>query len=215
MWIYNCQIVTDKNIISGKVEFSEETGKILQVSHQQYSNSSIKEHGIDAKGLYLCPGMVDVHVHLRDLNQSYKETLESGAKAALHGGITTVFDMPNKDPKVDNIKILNEIKDKASKITNIDIFSYLLLNEKSLENLEGDLARNPYWKVVFGGTTNVESESYDIIDKFTEKTKHSKILAIRLKKYSLKLKRINQSLIEFNIILHTLQIKKPLILYQS
>jgi dihydroorotase len=131
MWIFNCQIVTDKKIASGKVEFSEETGKILHLSHQQSINSSIKEQGIDAKGLYLCPGMVDVHVHLRDLNQSYKETLESGAQAALHGGITTVFDMPNKDPKVDNLKVLNELKEKASKISEIDIFSYLLLNDHS------------------------------------------------------------------------------------
>ncbi|MHA2103550.1 MAG: dihydroorotase [Candidatus Hodarchaeales archaeon] len=200
MWIYNCQIVTDKEIKSGKLEFSEETGKILQVSHQQTVNSSIKEQGIDAKGLYLCPGMVDVHVHLRDLNQSYKETLESGTQAALHGGITTVFDMPNKDPKVDNLKILNELKEKASKISSIDIFSYLLLNEKSLECLERELDNNTYWKVVFGGTTNVESEPYDIINKFTHKTIHSKFLAIHAEDGSVITK--NQEKFSFEIENH-------------
>ncbi|AFK21945.1 putative dihydroorotase [Pyrococcus sp. ST04] len=44
--------------------------------------------------------MIDVHVHLRDFEESYKETIESGTKAAIHGGVTTVFDMPNTKPPI-------------------------------------------------------------------------------------------------------------------
>ncbi|MCD6373296.1 MAG: amidohydrolase family protein, partial [Thermococcus sp.] len=46
------------------------------------------------------PGLIDTHVHLRDFEEGRKETVESGTKAALHGGITAVFDMPNTKPPV-------------------------------------------------------------------------------------------------------------------
>ena len=50
---------------------------------------------IDAKGCYVMPGFIDLHVHLRDPGLEYKETLETGGKAAAHGGVTTVCAMPN------------------------------------------------------------------------------------------------------------------------
>ena len=57
---------------------------------------------IDAAGKYLVPGLVDMHVHFRDPGFEYKETIESGARAAVHGGFTDVATMPNTDPVTDN-----------------------------------------------------------------------------------------------------------------
>ncbi len=64
---------------------------------------------------FLLPAATDLHVHLRDWNQAYKETVESGTKAALSGGITTIAEMPNTDPRLDTaenvrrrIKLLRE-----------------------------------------------------------------------------------------------------------
>ena len=57
---------------------------------------------IDASGKYLVPGLVDMHVHFRDPGFEYKETIESGARAATHGGFTDVATMPNTDPVTDN-----------------------------------------------------------------------------------------------------------------
>ena len=57
---------------------------------------------IDATGKYLVPGLVDMHVHFRDPGFEYKETIESGARAAVHGGFTDVATMPNTDPVTDN-----------------------------------------------------------------------------------------------------------------
>ena len=57
---------------------------------------------IDAAGKYLVPGLVDMHVHFRDPGFEYKETIESGARAATHGGFTDVATMPNTDPVTDN-----------------------------------------------------------------------------------------------------------------
>ena len=56
---------------------------------------------IDAKGKYLVPGLVDMHVHFRDPGYEYKETIETGARAAVHGGFTDVATMPNTDPVTD------------------------------------------------------------------------------------------------------------------
>ena len=57
---------------------------------------------IDAKGCYVMPGFIDLHVHFRDPGLEYKETLETGGKAAVRGGVTTVCAMPNTKPVIDN-----------------------------------------------------------------------------------------------------------------
>lgn len=57
---------------------------------------------IDATGKYLVPGLVDMHVHFRDPGFEYKETIETGSRAAVHGGFTDVATMPNTDPITDS-----------------------------------------------------------------------------------------------------------------
>src|SRR6476659_5901984 len=57
---------------------------------------------IDAKGLVVCPGLVDIHVHFREPGQTHKETILTGSHAAAAGGFTTVVCMPNTSPVADN-----------------------------------------------------------------------------------------------------------------
>jgi dihydroorotase len=57
---------------------------------------------VDASGLVVAPGLIDVHVHLREPGQEHKETIQSGARAAAAGGFTAVVAMPNTDPPIDN-----------------------------------------------------------------------------------------------------------------
>ncbi|MBR3645876.1 MAG: dihydroorotase [Lachnospiraceae bacterium] len=68
---------------------------------------------IDATGCFVMPGLIDLHVHLRDPGLTYKEDIESGGKAAANGGYTTVCCMPNTKPVVDNEEVVRYIVDKA------------------------------------------------------------------------------------------------------
>ena len=68
---------------------------------------------IDGTGLIALPGMIDAHVHLRDLELSYKETFETGTQAAAVGGFTTVLDMPNTRPPTTNLDRLLEKMSRA------------------------------------------------------------------------------------------------------
>src|SRR6201984_1231893 len=62
---------------------------------------------IDARGLIVAPGFIDLHVHLREPGQSYKETIASGTAAAAAGGFTTVCCMPNTTPVLDSPEWVN------------------------------------------------------------------------------------------------------------
>ena len=57
---------------------------------------------IDAKGCLVMPGLIDLHVHLREPGFEYKETIETGTKAAAHGGVTSICPMPNTKPVIDS-----------------------------------------------------------------------------------------------------------------
>lgn len=78
---------------------------------------------IDATGLAVCPGFVDVHVHFREPGQSAKEGIASGARAAAAGGFTTVVCMPNTSPAVDNASVVAWIREKAEReaIVNVEV----------------------------------------------------------------------------------------------
>src|SRR5882757_6812930 len=66
---------------------------------------------IDAKGLVVCPGLVDIHVHFREPGQTHKETILTGSQAAAAGGFTSVVCMPNTSPVVDNTGTIQYIND--------------------------------------------------------------------------------------------------------
>ena len=70
---------------------------------------------IEAGGLLVLPGFVDLHVHLREPGHEYKETIESGSAAAAAGGFTTICCMPNTSPANDNPSVTRDILDKAAR----------------------------------------------------------------------------------------------------
>ena len=92
---------------------------------------------IKADGLYALPGMVDVHVHLRDLGLSYKEDFGTGTAAAAAGGFTTVLDMPNTVPPTDSPSRLTYKKREAGKkaFVNVGFHAAATTNPQTVEGL--------------------------------------------------------------------------------
>ena len=76
---------------------------------------------VDASGCYVMPGFIDLHVHLRDPGLEYKETVETGGAAALHGGFTTIVAIPNTKPVADRADVINYVKHKADAVTKVHV----------------------------------------------------------------------------------------------
>lgn len=76
---------------------------------------------IDAAGCYVMPGLIDLHVHLRDPGLEYKEDIESGSKAAVRGGYTTICAMPNTKPVTDCAEIVAYVRDKAKQVGLLNV----------------------------------------------------------------------------------------------
>lgn len=76
---------------------------------------------IKANGFYVMPGFIDLHVHLREPGFEYKETIETGAKAAAAGGYTTICPMPNTNPAIDSKEMVEYLRNKAAMDSPIHI----------------------------------------------------------------------------------------------
>jgi dihydroorotase len=77
---------------------------------------------IDADGLILAPGLVDLHTHLREPGDEHKETVATGTRAAAAGGYTAVAAMANTDPPADNAAIVQAVRDLATAAGSCDVF---------------------------------------------------------------------------------------------
>ena len=96
----------------------------------------------DIRGLDVIPGMIDPHVHVRDLKQSEKEDWSSASNAALKGGITTVFDMPNTRPPTVNLQFLNAKREKA-KLAKVNYKFNVAATSQNLKELTELLDTKP------------------------------------------------------------------------
>lgn len=97
-------------------------GKILEIGDNLQEKYEKETAVLDAKGMIVAPGLVDIHSHFRDPGFTYKEDIESGSKAAARGGYTSIVLMANTKPAVDNEETLNYVIEKG-KQTGIHIYT--------------------------------------------------------------------------------------------
>lgn len=102
--------VADLFLIDGKIA-DKAAGK----------NQPSEGEEIDATGLIVTPGLIDIHVHFREPGAGWKETIESGARAAAAGGFTTVVCMPNTSPAADSPSTIAWIKDRAAEVACVNV----------------------------------------------------------------------------------------------
>jgi dihydroorotase len=89
---------------------------------------------IDVSGLIVCPGLIDLHVHLREPGQSAKETMATGTAAAARGGFTSVVCMPNTAPPIENAATVALIREKAEREAKVNVF----ITGAITKNIEGE-----------------------------------------------------------------------------
>ena len=87
------------------------------------------ESVLDLDGLVVTPGWVDVHVHLRDPGQEWKETIGTGTQAAAAGGFTTVFCMPNTQPALDSVAALEELQRRIARDATVRVHPIATISE--------------------------------------------------------------------------------------
>ena len=77
---------------------------------------------LDASNYFISPGFIDIHCHLREPGEEYKETIATGAAAAAAGGFTTICAMPNTIPAIDNRSVVEFIKNKSKEEAMVDVY---------------------------------------------------------------------------------------------
>ena len=112
--IKNGYVIDPKSKFEGKRDILVEDGKIKKIVENIGVDAADAEI-VDAEGLIVAPGLVDVHVHFRDPGFTHKEDIETGAKAAAKGGFTTVVLMANTKPAVDRVETLQYVLEKGKK----------------------------------------------------------------------------------------------------
>lgn len=79
---------------------------------------------IDCRGHCLSPGLIDMHVHLREPGHEHKETIASGGQAALAGGVTSLCSMPNTDPVIDNVGLIEFVQRRAREAKGVKVYPF-------------------------------------------------------------------------------------------
>lgn len=120
------RVIDPKNSVDAVLDIVIDDGKIVKIGKELLPHASLDtaayESIIDASGLTIAPGLIDVHVHFRDPGLTYKEDIHTGARGAAKGGYTTVVCMANTKPVVDNAETLEYVINEGRK-TGIHVLS--------------------------------------------------------------------------------------------
>ncbi len=150
MLLTNAKIWVTDRIIEGNLLLDDESGVIQSIFKSSSSTNEQNEFKINLRKKLIIPSLIDIHCHLRDFNESHKETYQTGAKAAAAGGYTHVFDMPNKQPAVISNKQIQGINKTIKNLNSVKITPFLLLCSETEELLK---YKYPFLKAYLGLTT--------------------------------------------------------------
>jgi dihydroorotase len=133
--IKNGWLVDPVTGMDGVVDILIKGGIIKEISPLIKTAGSVGVEVIDAAGLVVSPGFIDMHVHLREPGQEYKEDIESGSQAAVHGGFTSIACMPNTAPVNDSVGVTRRIVERAREVGLVNIYPVAAVS-KNLESKE-------------------------------------------------------------------------------
>ncbi len=108
------RVVDPANDFDAVADLWIEDGRIAAVGARKKGFKA--EKTLDASGLVVCPGLVDMHVHLREPGEEWKEDIESGSHAAVAGGVTAMCCMPNTHPRLDHEGVVRQVIEHAAQV---------------------------------------------------------------------------------------------------
>lgn len=117
--IKNGHVIDAKTGLDGIFDILTDNGRIMAV---EAGIEGLNADIIDARGMYVLPGLVDAHCHLRDPGFEYKEDIESGSRSAAMGGFTSIACMPNTNPVIDSEAVIRYILSKAKQDAIVNIY---------------------------------------------------------------------------------------------
>ena len=116
------RVIDPANHLDAEADVLLRDGKVAAVGPDAARMAGAQAEKLDVDGRVVCPGLIDLHVHLREPGQSAKETIATGTKAAARGGFTSVVCMPNTSPAIDNAGTVALIRDKAEREGLVNVF---------------------------------------------------------------------------------------------
>lgn len=146
----NCRVMAPHGVVHGGVAIQD--GKIVAMAAGDGLPPA--RETIEGGGRYLLPGVIDGHVHFREPGLTHKEDFETGSRAAVRGGVTTVIDMPNTLPPVETAAVLREKAKLLARRSLVDYGLISVITDRNLDRIEelaeaGAIA----YKIFLGPTT--------------------------------------------------------------
>lgn len=109
-------VIDPSTDIEGRYDLFIEDDKVVAVDAPGNLAGAAADETVDVTGLWLTPGLIDIHVHLREPGFEWKETIASGCASAVAGGFTSICCMPNTNPVIDTGEVVKFIKDEARRV---------------------------------------------------------------------------------------------------
>lgn len=151
MLIKNATIVNEGQSFKGSVLV---IGEEIKAIYHQGDNLPTDSETLDAEGMYLLPGVIDDHVHMRDPGLTHKADMESETLAAVAGGVTSVMDMPNVVPQTTTMALWEERMAYAKAHCHANYAFYLGATNDNIEEIKHiDTHRIPALKLFMGSST--------------------------------------------------------------
>ncbi len=168
MLIKNGRLINPANNFDEICDIYIEGDKISKIS----KNIDVDDEKIiDASGMVVVPGLIDVHVHFREPGQTHKEDLNTGSSAAIAGGFTSVIQMANTSPKIDNEEIIKEFYKKEKDLPlNVYTVSALTKNFKDTELV--DMKKNKEAGAIAFTDDGIPNRNSELILKAMENAKN-------------------------------------------
>lgn len=116
------RIIDPANKLDASGDLLMVDGKIAAVGKDASTKAPANVEHLDVKGMVVCPGLIDLHVHLREPGQTAKENIATGTAAAARGGFTSVVCMPNTVPAIDSAGTVALIRDRATQQGVVNVF---------------------------------------------------------------------------------------------